>query len=199
MGTFKYEYGEPTPPRLPATALSDRPRCWGKSLDETSRECRGCGFQASCRDEMIRQNVNRPLAVPPVPQYYGTPSHPYTVPQPVPVTLRPMAVTPQALESAARTVVPAPRPVAAQPQTQQYGYGWLNDPMFMTVHSAPPPMRPQLPGESFFERVMKNVGLSLLEQVFKEGFLAVRQMILPPTPKETVVDVQPSTQQVDRP
>jgi len=49
-----------------------------------------------------------------------------------------------------------------------------------------------MPGESFFERVMKNVGLAMLEAVAMQGLLAVRQMVLPPEAKSSnIIDVTP--------
>jgi hypothetical protein len=42
-------------------------------------------------------------------------------------------------------------------------------------------MRPQMAGETFLERVVKNAALSMLEKGAAECFLAIRQMILAPT------------------
>jgi hypothetical protein len=49
-----------------------------------------------------------------------------------------------------------------------------------------------MPGESFIERVLKNTALSLLESLTMQLHLALRQMVLPPSPpRSTVVDVTP--------
>jgi hypothetical protein len=70
----------------------------------------------------------------------------------------------------------------------------MQDPLYYTIHAAPPPMRPQLQGEGFFDRVVKNAALSMMESFFASMFLAVRQMIWAPDPEPPrgqVVDVTP--------
>jgi hypothetical protein len=82
--------------------------------------------------------------------------------------------------------------VQMQPPMQQPPYGWLHDPLYYTMAATPPPVRPQMQGESFVERVAKNAGLAMVEAFFGQCFLAVRQLILPPAPKKPeVIDVQP--------
>ena len=184
---MQFQYNAPTAPTI------ERPRCWGRSFDEMSSECRKCGFQNSCKDEIIRLNINRPA--PPMamqPMYGPAPAVPYAAPQQVPPMMafqpqpppRPQQPQQYAQEAVQRTV-----PMA---MTQQPPYGWLHDPLYYTMAATPPPVRPQMQGESFVERVAKNAGLAMVEALFGQCFLAVRQLILPPTPKsveQKVVDV----------
>jgi len=91
-----------------------------------------------------------------------------------------------------------PQRVAVHPPPQQqYGYGWIQDPLYYTLTSAPPPVRPQMGDETFFDRVVKNTGLAMMESFFGQCLLAVRQMVLPPTPKtiDAPVYQQPPPQQ----
>ena len=91
--------------------------------------------------------------------------------------------------------IPMPAPVPVQHPVQMSAldwYGRFQDPLHYSLMTAPPPYRPQMPGESFFERVMKNVGLAMLEAVAMQGLLAVRQMVLPPEAKSSnIIDVTP--------
>ena len=194
---MQFQYGTPSQP------LAERPRCWSKSHDEGSRECRGCGFQASCKDEIIRMNQSRaPTA--PTPQYYQPqyqqPFQPYAVPQPVqvlyPAAQQQQSAVPQ-FRGLAPTVQQASQPMPMVQKSvypmasQQYGYGWIQDPLYYALTSAPPPMRPQMGDESFFDRVVKNTGLAMLESFFGQCLIAVRQMVLPPQPPQRTIDVQP--------
>lgn len=181
---MQFQYGAPAP------ALAERPRCWSKAFDEGARECKGCGFQTSCKEEVLRLGSNRPMAVPAPPQTFFQTQ--YSAPQNLPVVhqqqvpqfrgLPPAPGQPQQPQQlAARPIHPPP--------VQQYGYGWIQDPMYNYLTSAPPPMRPQMGDESFFGRVAKNAGLAMLESFFGQCLLAVRQMVLPPAPR--IVDVTP--------
>lgn len=208
---MQFQYG------TPSQQLAERPRCWSKSHDEGSRECRGCSFQTSCKEEIIRLNATRPLAAPApqqpyyAPQYQPAPQQtfqPYAVPQPVQVLQQPVQ---QSLVPQFKGLTPAPvaAPVLATPvmtaqpmkpihpiPQQQYGYGWIQDPMYYALTSAPPPMRPQMGDETFFGRVVKNTGLAMLESFFGQCLLAVRQMVLPPPPR--MIDA-PQQQQFEVP
>jgi hypothetical protein len=195
-----FQYGSPTAPTI------ERPRCWGRSFDEMSGECRRCGFQNSCKDEIIRLNINRQMPAPMMPAYGGpVPAGGYAAPQQLqqPVMMqmappqaqvagammvRPPAAPPVAQEAAARQVQ-----MMQQQQRSQEVYGWLHDPLYYTMAATPPPVRPQLQGESFWERVAKNAALSMGEAFFGQCFLAVRQLVLPPKPPEQhkTVDVPP--------
>lgn len=194
---MQFQYGTPSQP------LAERPRCWSKSHDEGSRECRGCGFQASCKDEIIRMNQSRAPLAAPAPQYYQPqyqqPFQPYAVPQPVQVVYpaaQQQSPVPQ-FRGLAPTAPPTLQPMPMQqksvyPMTsQQYGYGWIQDPLYYALTSAPPPMRPQMGDETFFDRVVKNTGLAMLESFFGQCLIAVRQMVLPPPPVQRTIDVQP--------
>lgn len=177
-----YQYGSQTPVPVQSRAvIQDAPRCWGKSYDETDRECRGCGFQSSCREEIFRRNAEpRPIAT----TYYGTPTPPrsYAYPQPAPYQNPPVPVQSQLTRSVPVTQ-PIPQPIQPQTAAMTHRYGWLQDPLYQALHAAPPPMRPQLPGESFLGRVAKNTFLAILEKACAEAFLAIRQMILAPESK----------------
>ena len=205
---MQFQYGTPSQP------LAERPRCWSKAYDEQSRECRGCGFQASCKEEVIRLNtMNRPLAAP-APQPMFQPFQPqpqqqyqpYAVPQPVHV-LQPAVQMNQAVPQFKGLQPLQPAPVLAQPvqkpihplPPQQYGYGWIQDPMYYALTSAPPPVRPQMGDESFFDRVVKNAGLAMLESLFGQCLLAVRQMVLPPAQQPRVINAQPQPPQYEAP
>ena len=183
---MQYQYG------VQAPSLAERPKCWSKAFDESARECRGCGFQTSCKEEVVRLNASRYIAPPaPQPQYF----QPYAVPQHVQI----VQPQPQQLVPQFRGLAPAapppqqPQPLAQRPThqipMQQYGYGWIQDPLYYALTSAPPPMRPQMGDESFFDRVVKNTGLAMLESFFGQCLLAVRQMVLPPAPP--IIDVKP--------
>lgn len=212
---MQFQYGTPSQP------LAERPRCWSKSHDEGSRECRGCSFQTSCKEEIIRLNAMRPMAAPaPQPQYYAPqyqpqyqqPFQPYAVPQPVQVIQPPPVQQSLVPQFKGLTSAPATAPVLATPvmnaqpmrpvhpvPPQQYGYGWIQDPMYYALTSAPPPMRPQMGDETFFGRVVKNTGLAMLESFFGQCLLAVRQMVLPPAPRVIDIPQQPQHQQYEAP
>lgn len=180
--------GYPSP--APAPVVS-RPICWGKSFDETNRECRGCSFQTSCKEEVVRAaSYSRP--------YYGTPEAqrapmyaaapiPAPVPAPVPVYTQPA-------RASILPVVHQPSPMAMKPEQRSdlpaYGYGWVNDQLFYSIHTSPPVYRTQLPGETFVERAAKNVALSVFESLLGSLLLAARQIIwAPKRPVEKVIDV----------
>lgn len=196
-----YLYGSP------GTLERERPPCWGKLYSEGDKDCKVCGFQSSCRSEIVRLNVNKPVgfaaasvqqpAPSPAPYYAAysgqqyAPLSPYVAPPPAPAQLAP---APMYRAQPVVTQVVAPRPpaqVQQAPQQQQsiypaptnYGYGWLQDPLYNTIQAVPPPMRPQFPGESFIERVGKNMLLSMVESFFAQGFLAIRQLVLAPSPE----------------
>lgn len=201
---------------------AERPKCWGHSYNSEDRECKGCPWQASCRDQVIRaaasqqhpppQPVQSPMnynfqPMPFQPPQYGAPA-PYQAPAPAPVAFQP----PRPLQAPQYNVVaykpPTPVPltvptpvVPPQQFPQQYPqqqaqmvdvYGRFQDPLHYASSMAHPPYRPQMPGESFIERVLKNTALSLLESLTMQLHLALRQMVLPPSaPRSTVVDVTP--------
>lgn len=184
----------------------NRPGCWSRVdvYDSENRECRGCGFQESCRAQVIKTiNTQQQAAVPQVsnvpsvPYYAQFPQQTqYAAPQQVPV-LQPPAMQPRpfmppsqyaAPSYAAPTrVSPPPQQVQAPPQQQQMQsapadwYGRMQDPLFFQILS-PPPFRAQMQGETFLERVGKNMALDVGTMAFFHLGLALRQMFLPPQP-----------------
>lgn len=203
-------YGDPV-----GVAAAERPKCWGQSYNSEDRECRGCSWQASCRDQVIRTQVNRQPAAPQqvqTPMNYYQPQQ-FAVPQHVPATFQPprppvqvappqpYQVTPyrppqpQIQTQMQVPMMPLPAPQVSQQPVQMSVidyYGRFQDPLHYSLMTAPPPYRPQMTGESFFERVAKNVALAMLEVVAMQGLLAVRQMVLPPTHTlRGAVDVTP--------
>jgi hypothetical protein len=199
---FGYAYGDQ------AGSTIARPVCWGKDFSEGNAECRGCPFTATCKDHIIRLNMNRtaappymqpvpvPLAVPqqpppfyaaypvqqapaPVPQIpvYGKPPQPLV--QTMPVRAAPPAQA-QMVPQQAQQVLPQ----YSRPSPYIDWYGAVQDPLFYVVTTAPPLMRPQMQGESYAGRWIKNVGLSMLEAGLMHTFLAVRQLTLPPEPPQ---------------
>lgn len=63
-------------------------------------------------------------------------------------------------------------------------YGAYQDPAFHMVSQAPGVYRPQMSGESFGERLAKNILLSAMEQIFAQCWLGVRQAVFFPAPPE---------------
>jgi hypothetical protein len=165
-------------PPAPAPVVA-RPICWGKSFNENDRECRGCSFQTSCKEEIVRLNTYR----------YSPPQAPaYAAPAPVPVPVPPWQQPPRVT---ALPVIQAPQLAPVQPMMRPpdqhtippYGFGWAPDPLFYSLHAAPPMVRNQFQGEKFFERVGKNMLLSALESLCSQALLAARQMIWAPEQK----------------
>jgi hypothetical protein len=215
------------------TQTGNRPGCWGRNdiYDLQSRDCRGCGFQTSCRDQIIKQTMNtQPSPVPQVnspthiPSYYSTflQPTPFAQPQQVPQQFAPQAppmfqqpqppqqqvsvfkFQPPPVPMQAAPAFQAPRPpsvpVMQPPQPQQLQqqvlmgqqdfYGRVQDPLFYAL-MAPPPFRPQMEGETFMERVGKNLLLDLTSMACFHLGLALRQMFMPPSlptqPPKTLV------------
>lgn len=185
MGVFKY--GDPASGKT--QLLGPKPPCWGTSkYDNEDRECRACGFQHTCRDQVMKSiPVATPAPAPVASSYYSQfqPQAQYAVPAPVVVQqVAPVAPPqPQVVQ-----VKPAPvqevRPVApAVPQVKDR-YGQFQDPMFVTIKSTPSVMRPQLQKESFAERVAKNMVLASTESALGELLLGVRQFLWAPKDEE---------------
>lgn len=181
-----------------------RPGCWGRPdiYDSEDKECRGCGFQNTCRNQVIKLTPNQQMApVQTTAPYYPYQPAPYTAPQsampapvPAPVQIARYQPAPMPAPIAPPTYmapvkVPAPLPTV-QPQYSQQGfpaqqdwYGRMQDPLFFSVLS-PPPFRPQMLGETFPERVFKNLLLDVTALAFGHLMLGLRQMILPPQPQD---------------
>lgn len=205
---MSWQYGSPGTP-----LAMERPRCWGmeSAYDVSSRECRGCSSQNSCRDQVVRAQNARRVAVPPpvqaptaayFSQFGQVPPAQAFHPAQVPLAPPPMIQPPQQAPIAQYQPPPQQIRQAQPPQQQavqvyqapgQFQYGWLHDPLYYSAVASPPPMRPQLPGESFPERMVKNIGLAMLESFFLQSFLAVRQLVLPPAPpSEQPIDITPN-------
>lgn len=157
--------------------ISPKPACFGTSkYDNEDRECRNCGFQNTCKDARLKATA---VAPPPhLPAYYQQfqPQQTYAVPRPA-TQIVPVRPTEQ------------PKAIQPVPQPQQMSgvrdrYGQFTDPMFSTLKSTPSVMRPQLPGESFKERIAKNMLLASIEAGLGELLLALRQFLWTPDEKE---------------
>ncbi len=178
--TFKY--GEPN---APSRSLSPRPPCWGTSkYDNEDRECRACGFQQTCRDQVMK---SKPVAAAPIPvsSYFNqfVPAQQYATPQSIvqqPLKA-PTAPTTQIVQ--VKPAQPAPVPQQVMPGIKDR-YGQFQDPMFTTIKSTPSVMRPQLPGEAFPQRVAKNMLLASAESAIGELLLGVRQFLWAPRDDE---------------
>ena len=204
---YSYGYGDQ------AGSSAAKPVCWGRDFSDGNAECRGCPFLSSCKDHIIRSNVNRPgvpQAMPaPVPMYPQQVQPMYQA-YPVPMPQQAMVPVQQMQPSYVRPAPPPPpqpqyrtqQAVQQQPQaplvpTQfanmppQDWYGKVQDPLFLLITTAPPLMRPQMVGETYAQRWIKNVGLSMMEAALAHTFLAVRQLFLPPAPPDpnTPVDI----------
>lgn len=197
--------GHPLPNGAPAGA----PVCWGSAYNSEDRTCRNCPFAGTCRNEVLRKDLAaRPVGVQPTPPpspYYAAPQPVYVAPRPVNMP-PPQYSAPQPVPIRYGTPGPAPvqmqqqppqRATPIQPAPLQYGYGSFYDPMYYALGQVPEPFRPQVQGESFLERVMKNMMLAGVGAIFKEGLLAVRQLQWWPQPKEITagertVDVTPA-------
>jgi len=176
-----FSYGDPS---KSVNLLGPKPPCWGTSkYDNEDRECRACGFQNTCRDQVLK---SRPSVVTPAPTGVGSFFHQYqapaayTVPQPMAVQSAPVPqqqfvkITPAAPQAA--------KPVVQVPQVGQFSdrFGQFQDPMFTTIKATPSIMRPQFPSETFATRVAKNMALAGLESAIGELFLGVRQFVWAP-------------------
>lgn len=187
MSGRPFLYGDPA---TNSSALGPRPPCWGTSkYDNEDRECRNCGFQNTCREQTIKAKTAMvptaavPVAVPTPSNYFSQfqPATAYAAPRPLPAVQARPIVPPAPPAIPVQQVVPI-QPIAQQHQQQmsqivQDRYGQFQDPMFVTIKATPGIMRPQLPGESFPERVMKNMALASLESAIGEVLLGVRQFL----------------------
>lgn len=183
-----YQYGSPE------NGLA-RPRCWGneREFNPNLRECRGCGVQGSCRDEILRSRNHQsqqgyPYQQPAPQQTAWYPGYQVPPPGSAPGQLPVVQGPPQPPRTVA--IQPQPQQPSLFPQPQQYQYGWLHDPLYQQMFAVPPPMIPQLPGESFLERLGKNMVRDAGVAMAANLYWALRQMVLPPVdPRQNVVDV----------
>ena len=173
------------------------PPCWGnpRSFDPNSRECRSCGVQSSCKDRADAQRAVQPTWQPPT-QVWQPPVtntwQPPVIQTTNQWTTNPWGQRPP-LQQWQPPVVPQPQPPPQVVYVVQQGgefYGRYNDPIHYAIASAPLPPRHQMQGETFFQRFMKNAFLGALESVTEEALKGVRQMVLPPSPQQKIIDVK---------
>jgi hypothetical protein len=174
-----FDYRTPTAPTYAAPA-SSTPSCWSNEryFNPNTRECRACSFQPSCRDAITR-NRNAAAALAPPPYYASYPVQGYAGPVPPPVPAPALPVVQPNVQPVVVRQQPPPQ-VSAFPAPDPYQYGWLHDPLYYALYSAPPPMVPQLGEEGFIERMGKNMARSMLISATAELFLAARQFIWAP-------------------
>lgn len=176
-----FSYGDPT---RSVNLLGPKPPCWGTSkYDNEDRECRACGFQNTCRDQVMK---NRPVASIPQPAPVASFFNQYQSPSSY---ATPVQTTPQAFKITTPTT-PAPAPIQFKPVTPNQPqqpqpvftdrYGQIQDPMFTTIKSTPSVLRPQFPTETFPTRVAKNMFLAGVESALGELLLGVRQFVWAP-------------------
>ena len=175
------------------------------------RECQSCPFQASCGEDITRQRravhpvpsptwpsapqgFTTPAAQPP-PMFPTFPSQPQQQQPLARYGVNPVAQVPQAPPPPPQPMqIQQFRPSPQQPQTQamvvsqmppSHGidwYGRVQDPMFYPIMTAPPLFRPQMQGETFIERLFKNMALSAGEMAAAHLLLFMRQTAWPPKP-----------------
>lgn len=176
------------------TAATSRPPCFGNPQvrNNASPSCQRCPSSADCVSTI--QQSGRPVAAP----YYGpTPTQSYTQPQ-LSTYIQPKPFIPPPppgyqhsppLGYSQQPQVqgyhpPQPQPQFAAPAFQQNTggdqYGWFQDPLHQWIAGSPPPVRPQMQGESFAERIGKNIILAIIESLLTQCLLAFRQVRLPP-------------------
>lgn len=180
MNTRTFTYGDPAT----KTSASPKPPCWGTSkFDNEDRECRACGYQHTCREQTIKAKAAQ--APTPATSYFSQfqPAVPYAAPQTIvqaPQTT-PIPVAPRVVPIPTQQVPQAAPPISPGIQDR---YGQFQDPMFATLKSSPSVMRPQLPGEQFHQRVMKNMALAGVEAALGEVLLGVRQFLWTPNDED---------------
>ena len=195
---------------------SSPPFCYGKSYDNDSRACASCALNNPCRQEIIRVAFvpQYQAPVPPALVNQPAPYQPYQPYQPAQYAAPPQYQAPPWLQKPTmppppttgyripvQTAPVAPTPVqqvvqAAVQQIMQGGYspigiyGAIPDPAIAMLSSIPPIFRPQMQGESFWMRVLKNLGARLIEVLLDEAKIAVRQAVFPPPPPAPVTAAQ---------
>lgn len=178
MGVFKY--GDPSTGT--SQLLGPKPPCWGTSkYDNEDRECRGCGFQNTCRDQVMKSKPAVATPAPaPVASYFSQfqPQSQYATPQVVQAPVAPQVIPVRPAQAA--PVAPKVVTPQAVPPVIEDRYGQFQDPMFQALKSTPSIMRPQLQNENFAERVAKNMLLASVESALGEMILGVRQFLWTP-------------------
>ena len=168
--SFLPQFGNPSNTVRPPGS----PPCWSQSFAEFDSTCRNCPYSSSCKDSIIRREASRVQA----------PALPTWNPQPA-VPIPPAAPVRWGAPAIPAPVIP-PAPLMPQPVSQpvnglmRFAYGAVQDPMMMAFAAVPSPFRKQLEGETFVERVGKNMFLSAVEAVLEQGLLGVRGYYWPP-------------------
>jgi hypothetical protein len=75
-------------------------------------------------------------------------------------------------------------------------YGSVNDPAIGLISAMPLVLRPQMHGESFITRVLKNLALAFIETFANELKIGVRQATLPPGPPRQSIPAAHKTVEV---
>lgn len=185
------------------------PPCYGREYDNDAPRCLACGFNSSCRQEVIRVSQYQPPfqpyptqqpqqwtpAPPPPPQFV----QPAQI-QPAPQFRAPTWPQPAPAAQPFRPVAPPPPPQTGYPQMapqQQWApvhftvppnleqssigyYGYYPDQMWNALASVQPVWRPQQPGETFLARAGKNMLLVFMEKAAEQLLIMARQAFLPP-------------------
>lgn len=176
MAEFRWANGGP---------VASTPPCYAnpKLFDIADQECRQCSHYVGCRDAVASINA---AAMRQQSQAQAPAPNQVQVLQPAP-TQRSFW-TSQVQPKPQRPTIwhQQDEPVSNVAQYHQYcrdTFGRLNDPLHMYIANCPVPPRPQMEGETFASRVGKNVLLTLLEALFGQLLLSVRQAVWPPSPK----------------
>jgi hypothetical protein len=177
-----------TPQPQQATGYGRRPECWGREYNQEVQLCRDqCSFRATCREDTIRQmQGTRSFQPPAPPPPYAPPASPYQTPMTaaaapyrLPVVVPVQPTRPAAPVSMVSQPTPQHSYMRAPEAPWTVGqYGAFNDPAFSMMAQIPPVIRPQQPNETFFERVLINAGLGILEQLTAQMYLALRQAVM---------------------
>lgn len=165
------------------TNSGNRPGCWSNAnvYDNQSRECRGCGFQSSCREQVIKQTMNNQPSVPNVstiPSYYSQfpqQSVPFATPSPVaPPMPPPMFGPPQPQQPTVMkfTAPPPPAPQQMQMQPQMYAPQQMQQMPQQPMQQQMRPMSPQpqpfqhqvsMGSQDFYGRVQDPLFFALMQ------------------------------------
>jgi len=122
-----------------------------------------------------------------VQQYYPPQTQQYYQPQQQPI--RVPVVTGQQYVQPQMQGNPFQMITLAQPTAAVGWYGAVPDPMMHLLGASAPPFRPQVQGETFMTRLLKNMMLAAGEALLDQAKLGLRQVVwLPEIPE---MDVTP--------
>lgn len=123
-------------------------------------------------------------------QYYPPQPATYYQPQQQPIRV-PVVTGPQQYTQPQIPVNPFQMITLAQPTPTVGWYGAVPDPMMHLLGASAPPFRPQVQGETFMTRLLKNMMLAAGEALLDQAKLGLRQVVWLPEIPET--DVTPPT------